>query len=222
MKNSLRTIFRILLAIIGIVALVFAAEALLYWYDMSRSTLTTPNAVVAEGGLAKEGLNRRIFREDRFRPCNISLRLTVKQILDSEARVLPQTVAGRMTVKKKGSSVEYCALDFRLEECKPEATDGAKEGRFRRIRPQARPYAAAGKADYDYMLMPVTDLDRIAFSKISKSDFEQGEELTIDIVMSGPVPRTAAFEFVYSRAAKSIFHGTPMKDLTKVVRPSGR
>ena len=66
-ETLMKTFTKIALVLAAVIAIPFLGELIISSYDIATNPWTLPNSVVAEGGFAREGANRREFREPRFR-----------------------------------------------------------------------------------------------------------------------------------------------------------
>lgn len=229
-------IFKFLLSMATIALCVvvspFVLEATVRAYDKAFDPYTRPGVITEDGQAAKFGLNRRLFRENRFSYISPEVRLELIGLAEDEAIHAPTPIRGTVAIYELSSPTNALPGS--------EPPSGAKslaKWTFRLDPLQTRPSADANPhlivaatavdaaydetpaetsaATYDVTcaLAPLTDADKEACESFPGRIFAQGTPLEFDIDIRTDIPVSNRLVFAYSRPTRSLLRGTVLEPL---------
>ena len=226
--------FLISMALIAalIVASPFIAEATLRAYDRAFDPYTHPGVITADGQAAKFGLNRRLFRENRFSFVSPEIRLELTGLAEGEAIHAPTPVRGTVTIYQLPSATnavpgseapdgaeKLAGWAFRLEPIKTRPSSDANphlivaatavDGQYDEAPPEAPP------PTYDVLcaLAPLSEADKAGAAAFPETIFKVGTPLEFDIDIKTDLPASNRIVFAYSRPTRSILRETALEPL---------
>ena len=189
-----------------------------------------PGVLSADGGSAKFGLNKRLFRENRFSFISPEVRLELEGLAEDEAIHAPTPIRGSVAVYLLPSPTNalpgvepppgaetLASWAFRLE---PLRTRPSSE-----LNPHLIVAATAVDSQYDEApaetgpatynvtcaMVPLTDADRATFDTLPGRIFEAGTPIEFDIDIRTDLPVSNKIVFAYSRPTRSILRGTVLE-----------
>lgn len=208
--NMLRGVLNILLTIVILLTLPFIIEMLLNTYETNRNPWTKPGAIVADGGAIHAGLNRRQFKEIRFRSTGMRIYFKATALPQEVADAIESDVSGRLRVRQDNE--EVLAYDFRLAPGLKKDIGGlaAQEsvGSLGII-------DIARKYDVECLIVPKSPQDAVAAERLSRWEFGVGETVELAFTFEGKIPETAGLVFTYSKTPSSLLHGTFLERIGK-------
>lgn len=208
--NRVRGVAKILLTIAILLAIPFVVEMLLNTYETNRNPWTKPGAIVADGGPVHAGLNRRQFKEIRFRSTGLRIYFKATSLPQEAADAIEADVAGRLRVLKDDQ--EVLAYDFRLAPGLKKNVGGldAQEsvGALGLI-------DIARKYDVECAIAPQLPEDAAAAERLHRWEFAVGETVELAFAFEGKIPETAGLVFTYSKTPGSLLHGTFLERIAK-------
>lgn len=208
--SALKGLFTMLLAIAILCAIPFVIELLINAYEVNRNPWTMPGAVVADGGPVRPGLNRRQFKEIRFRSTGMRIYFKATSLPQEAADAIEADVAGRLRVLQDDR--EVLAYDFRLGPGLKKNIGGldAQEsvGALGII-------DIARKYDVECAIVPQLPEDAAAADRLHQWEFEVGETVELAFTFEGKIPETAGLVFTYSKSPGSLLHGTFLERIAR-------
>lgn len=192
--------FFILLAVL---ALPFLIELLLNAHESNRNPWTKPSAIVTDGGIVREGLNRRAFKEIRFRSSGMRIYLATTDLNEAQADALVSDVTGALRVLQNGE--EQLAYAFKLEENLRRNVGGLDS--LESLTGTAL-MDIVDKFDVECRIVPATPADVEAADTLASREFDIGEAVEIAFMFEGDVPLGSSLRFTYSQCPRSLLHGT--------------
>ncbi len=208
--NIVRGTLKIFLGLVVLCALPFVIEVLLNSYELARNPWTKLGAIVTDGGAVKAGLNRRLFKEIRFRSTGMRMYFDSMNLTEIQADSLISDVAGKVHVIK--GDEEILTYNFRLEQNLKKNVGGLdaleKLGAAGLI-------GIAQKFDVECKIVPATAEDRAAADFLYKREFGVGEAVEIAFEFEGAVPTESKLTFCYSKSPSSLLHGTFFERIAK-------
>lgn len=201
--RSMPTFVKVILGFFLFLALLVAAPFLLESgiraYDLSHGALTRPGALVSGEATAREGINRRLFREVRFHATGLAVRLEAPGLSAEEADRFSKNLHGTIRLLKLESQD-----DARPGLAPPRSAKEIVRFGFR-LDPETRS-ATAGTAGW--RLAPLAEEDVAPAATFADRLYELGDAYEIDVTFDGPVPLRNTLSFSYSKAPRSLLRGT--------------
>ncbi len=208
--NVVRGLLKIFACIVVLCAIPFIIEVILNSYELTRNPWTKLGAIVTDGGPVKEGLNRRLFNEIRFRSTGMRMYFGSKNLTENQADSLVSDVAGKVHVLQ--ASEEILSYNFRLEQNLKKNVGGLDA--LEKIG-AAGIIGIAQKFDVECKIVPATAEDKAAADSLYKREFGIGEAVEISLEFEGSVPPESALTFCYSKCPASLLNGTFMARIAK-------
>ena len=201
---------KFLLGLAALCAIPFVIELLLNSYEVSRNPWTKLGAIVTDGGPVREGINKRLFNEIRFRSTGMRIYFQAANLAETVADSLNSDVGGKVTVLK--NNAELLSFNFRLENSLKKNVGGldAKESLG-----SVGIIDIAQKFDVECSIVPSSPLEKAAADHLYKYQFGEGEAVEIDLKFEGNVPAESKVTFTYSKCPRSLLHGTFLEGFTK-------
>lgn len=208
--NVVRGLLKIFGVIVVLCAMPFLIEVILNSYELARNPWTKLGAIVTDGGPVKEGLNRRLFNEIRFRSTGMRMYFASRNLTENQADSLVSDVAGKLHVLQNGE--EILSYNFRLEQNLKKNVGGLDA--LEKIG-AAGLIGIAQKFDVECKIVPATGEDGVAADILYKRNFGVGEAVELAFDFEGSVPPESRLTFCYSKCPSSLLHGTFMERIAK-------
>jgi len=199
----LRAFIKVLLLFLVILTIPFLIELLLNAYEMNRNPWTKNGAIVTSGGGVKKGVNRRAFKEIRFRSTGIHVYFSATELSDAQADALISDVKGTLRILQEGQ--EQYAYAFKLEENLRKNVGGLDS--LENLTGVAV-MDIADKIDLECRLVAATPADIATANTFAMRAFAVGEAIELVFEFEGDVPSGSMLRFSYSQCPRSLLHGT--------------
>ncbi|MGI5869208.1 MAG: hypothetical protein ACOX9C_07185 [Kiritimatiellia bacterium] len=208
--TTTRGVVHVLLTIAILVAIPFVIEMLLNTYEVNRNPWTKPGAIVADGGPVHAGVNRRQFKEIRFRSTGMRMYFKATNLPQEAADRIEDDVTGRLRVLQDDE--EVLAYDFCL-------APGLKRN-LGGLHTQETQEALSlieivRKYDVECAIKPKDSDDVAAAERLNRWEFAVGETVELAFDFKGRIPETAGLVFSYSKCPSSLLHGTFLERFAK-------
>lgn len=213
--NFFRGLCKFLLGVVVLCALPFLIEVLLNSYELNRNPWTKLGAIVTDGGAVKEGLNRRIFNEIRFRSTGMRIYFTAANLDEKAADSIHADIGGNLRVVKEGK--DFLSYNFRLEPHLKKNVGGLDTlesvGALGSI-------DIAQKYDVECVVSPASPQDKAAAEQLYQHEFGVGEAVELVFDFEGALPNESGLMFTYSKCPSSLLHGTYLDRVAKKLKSS--
>lgn len=204
------TFVKVILGLVLFLALVCAAPFLLESgiraYDLSHGVLSRPGAIRSGEATAREGINRRLFREVRFHATGLAIRLEAPGLSSEEADRFSKGLHGTVRLLELGSQD-----DARPGLAPPRSAKELVRFGFR-LDPEKRS-SATGAGTIGWRLAPLAEEDVAPAATFADRLYELGTAYEIDVTFDGPVPLRNTLSFSYSKAPRSLLRGTWLESI---------
>ncbi len=196
----MRKFFKILAVVVVLCILPFLADAVVGAWDTYRNPLTRRGGVVMKGGPVHTGVNRRAFKEIRFRSKDMRMSLLFSGVSREDAAFVGDKLTGVVRFILNGE----LAAEFRVKT--KSVMSKETSGIFGYG--DSDNVALASFYDVQCHLEPISEKDRQQADILYGYEFERGEEAEISVSFDGYVPRGGEIIFSYSMCPRSLLRGT--------------
>lgn len=207
MPTFVKVILGFVLFLVLLAAAPFLLEASIRSYDLSHSALAKPGAIVSGEATAREGINRRLFREVRFHATGLAIRMEAPGLSPADTERFTKGLHGTVRLLELGSQD-----DARPGFAPPRSAKEIVRFGFR-LDPDTRSAASDGPGVFGWRLAPLAEEDVAPAATFADRLYEIGSAYEIDVTFDGPVPLRNTLSFSYSKAPRSLLRGTWLESI---------
>lgn len=203
--SVLKKILKVLLYILIVLLIPFAAEWILNFYDTQFNSMTRPNAILTVSEGVHKGSNQRKFKEERFRSQDLGVTVHFKSLPEIEIQAITNRISGKFTVrtaeeynkKQSGKSFKFKLKEnISVAENKVNTKYGVDDINY------------VVNYDVECSIAPESFTEELLMDALLRREFEKGEEVYFDIDFDGRIPPNTEFIFTYSKSPRSLLRGT--------------
>ena len=221
--SFVRFLLKVLLFFVVSVLLAFIANEGVKMWDERYNPFVKPGAIAFSAGKAKDGMNRRLFREIRFPATGLRILLRCENLTSEEIQSIPDFIHGEVRL--------YALTDVEAAVPGPEPHESARKmlsypftllptETLSSSTSERVPFAerlAVATATIDVKPIEHFDVSYALVPKDSQSGktedgkalsellFPMGEPYEIDVVLNGYIPQGAELVLSYSRPVRELF-----------------
>ncbi len=200
---------QILMLLPVLILLPFLIEMIVSFYDTVNNPWTQPYSIVIDGGVVQEGVNKREFKEVRFRARGLKFYFISENISSVEADKIAEEVTGSVKYIQNEKQIgfykfklvpqlrkDFDSVDFKSSEIESSLT-------------------LAERALVECLIEPVSAEDIDTANRLAAYEFELGEVMNLEFEFEGDLPPSSKLRFSYSKSPDSVFHGTFLQGIMK-------